>query len=93
MMHRYMSTIMKFFKDRDGRVVVWQTPNVPLVGWGLFIISTHILHTSSWQQFAGYMSFGFLFTWAWLEITDGANYFRRTLGLVILIVSIYSRVK
>lgn len=92
-MHTFIDTCKKFFKDTKGHVVVWQTPNVPLVGWGLFIISTHILHTASWQQLASYMSFGFIFTWAWLELTVGVNYFRRTLGLVILVFSILSRLR
>ena len=92
-MHHSTTTFIKFFKDRDGHIVLWQTPNVPLVGWVLFIVSTHILHTASWQQFASYMSFGFIFTWAWLEMTGGASYFRRALGLIVLVVSIYTRIK
>ena len=84
---------MKFIKDRKGRIAIVQTPNVPLIGWFLFVVSTHVLHTATWQEFAGFMSFGFIFTWSWLEITQGANYFRRALGLVVLFVSIYSRVR
>jgi len=32
-----------------------------------------------------------LFTWAWQELFEGVNYFRRALGLVVLIGCIASR--
>ncbi len=28
---------------------------------------------------------GSLFTWAWMELFQGVNYFRRSLGLIVLI--------
>ncbi|HSX15518.1 MAG TPA: hypothetical protein VLF40_01890 [Candidatus Saccharimonadales bacterium] len=81
----------RFFQDGTGKLVLWQTPNVPLLGWALFTLFTHLLPTGNWQAFAGYASFGFIFTWSWLEITSGASYFRRTLGVVVLVLSIHSR--
>jgi hypothetical protein len=38
------------------------------------------------------IAFGSLFTWAWLELFDGVNYFRRALGTTILIGAIVSRI-
>jgi hypothetical protein len=32
-----------------------------------------------------------LFTWAWQELFQGVNYFRRSLGLVVLLGAIASR--
>ncbi|OKH58381.1 hypothetical protein [Scytonema sp. HK-05] len=37
------------------------------------------------------LAFGSLFTWAWLELFQGVNYFRRALGLGVLIGVIASR--
>jgi len=31
------------------------------------------------------VAFGALFTWAWQEMFEGVNYFRRALGLVVLV--------
>jgi len=31
------------------------------------------------------IAFGSLFTWAWQELFEGVNYFRRALGLLVLI--------
>lgn len=80
--------MLNFFKDKHGQIVIFQRPNAPLIGWFIFAIlnllwgdsppkAHHVLHM---------ISFGFIFTWAWLEITDGVNYFRRALGLLILII-------
>ena len=39
------------------------------------------------------VAFGALFTWAWLELFDGVNYFRRALGLVVLTVAVLINVR
>jgi len=83
--------LTKFFKDGTGKIVIWQTPNAPLIGWAVSSALAHILPSDGWQLLAGYVSFGFIFTWAWLELTQGSSYFRRVLGAVVLAMSIYSR--
>lgn len=86
-----MYKFLDFFKDKKGRIVLFQAPNLPLIGWFLFTILN-----LSWsnnqpttQYLFGMLSFGFVFTWAWLEITSGVNYFRRALGLLVLIIAIW----
>jgi hypothetical protein len=85
-----MYKVLDFFKDKDGQVVIFQTPNLPLIFWFIFAILN--LLWSSRQPKVHYLfhmlSFGFIFTWAWLEITSGVNYFRRTLGLIVLIIAV-----
>ena len=90
-MKNFADFFTKLFKDDGGKIVIWQTPNIPLIGWAVFSVLTHILPTGRWQLFAGYVSFGFIFTWAWLELTQGISYFRRILGAAVLAVSIHSR--
>jgi hypothetical protein len=36
---------------------------------------------------------GSLFTWAWLELFQGVNYFRRAIGLGVFIAIIVSRIQ
>ena len=88
----YINSFTKLFKDRKGKIIVWQTPNIPLIGWALFSVLTHVLPVNKWQIAVGYISFGFIFTWAWLELTQGASYFRRILGIVVLTASIHARI-
>jgi hypothetical protein len=90
---RAKSLIKKGFTDDKGNVVIWQAPNIPLWGWFIFLVlsmifSKGILHTAS-----KYISLVFLVIWAILEIVKGASIFRRILGVVVLVLSIVSRLK
>lgn len=51
-----------------------------------------ILPSGHWSTLAQVLSYGALFTWAWLELFEGVNYFRRALGLTVLLVVILSAV-
>ncbi len=81
---------LRFFKDSEGRVVLWQWPNLPLYGLLLTSILSRVMSGS--QYVPGIRSLGdaFLFTWAFLELTQGVNYFRRSLGLIVLLLLIVS---
>ena len=92
-MQKKLLKLTELFKDKKGKVVLWQTPNIPLVGWALSSVLIHIVPAGRWQLAVGYVSFGFIFTWAWLELSQGASYFRRALGVVVLVASIYSRLR
>ncbi len=83
----------RFFKNKEGRVVLFQAPNVPIVIWVLSIVLNRIIKDQDISRYLGYIGFGALIFWAGLEIVYGASYFRRTLGLVILLVAIISRIK
>ena len=84
---------MKFFKDKEGHIVVVQRPNIPLIGWLIFTVISLFIKSSSWHTFFGYVSFGLIFTWAWLEITTGKSYFRRTIGVIALLLALYYHLK
>lgn len=88
-----MHTLLDFFKDKQGRFVIAQAPNMPLIGWFIFTMLDLLWRSSppKIHSLFDILSFGFIFTWAWLEITDGVNYFRRTLGLFVLVIVIYYR--
>jgi len=73
------------FRDSEGKIVIAQMPNLPILV-GLSATLLHVLLPVSQLQTAfGLIAFGALFTWAWLEIFEGVNYFRRGLGLVSLV--------
>lgn len=80
------------FKDPQGKTVITQPPNLPLVVWFVsFVVSNIHLHPSV-TLLADALSFGALFTWAWMEIFSGVNVFRRVLGSVVMVVLLWSRV-
>ena len=82
--------IDKCFKDTSGKVVLFQMPNFPIVAWFVAMVLDKCFD-GRFGHTMGLLSFGALFTWAWLELFEGVNYFRKTLGLVVLILIIWSR--
>jgi hypothetical protein len=81
------------FRDSEGNVVIAQLPNLPLIVWGVATL-LQLLPTSG-KVYTGLdlIAFGSLFTWAWQELFDGVNYFRRALGAVVLIGLVALRVQ
>jgi hypothetical protein len=73
------------FRDQEGKIVIAQMPNLPLlVGLAATLLQL-ILPSSVLKTGVDLVAFGALFTWAWQELFEGVNYFRRALGLVVLV--------
>ena len=70
-----------FFKDKHGRWGIAQWPNALLMLWVILLLINFVLHNRS----VGLVENAVLFTWAYLEMTEGVSRFRKTLGAVILI--------
>jgi hypothetical protein len=81
----------KIFRDSDGKIVVAQMPNLPLIVWIAASLLKLVFTTGVGNTVLDAVAFGSLFTWAWLELFQGVNYFRRALGLGVLIGVISSR--
>lgn len=86
------TTFDKFFRNSEGEIVIAQPPNLPLILWFSATLLQLILTTGKIHTALDAIAFGSLFTWAWLEIFEGVNYFRRTLGFCVLIAAIASRI-
>jgi hypothetical protein len=82
----------KFVRDKKGRVAIWQTPNVPLLGWvvcrlAAFWADGHLKDTFD------YVGTAFLLVWAYLEIIQGVSYFRRAIGLLVFVGTLLMHMK
>lgn len=86
-----MSSATRIFRDRDGRIVLMQVPNLPLIVWFVFLLVERFT-SGTIGAIASLVSFGALFTWAWMEIFDGVTPFRRLLGLGVLVFSLWNRI-
>ncbi|MBW4424909.1 MAG: hypothetical protein KME50_10760 [Nostoc desertorum CM1-VF14] len=75
----------KTFRDNDGNIVLAQMPNLPLIVWIVTSSLTLIFTSGKINTVLDVVATGSLFTWAWLELFQGVNYFRRALGLAVLI--------
>ncbi len=91
-MPKYMTYVEKIFKTKGGKIVIWQFPNIPIIVWGVSLVITKIFNEGTIHTLASTISFGAIFTWAYLEIFQGVNYFRRALGIVVLAVTLFGKI-
>ena len=82
----------KTWRDRRGRVIVWQTPNAPLMAWLVLTIFS-LLVNGRLANILYWVGSAALITWSLLEIFKGVNYVRRALGLLVLVLAVASLVK
>ncbi|MEO8893910.1 MAG: hypothetical protein ABI417_20685 [Coleofasciculaceae cyanobacterium] len=81
----------KTFRDSEGNIVIAQPPNPPLLVGITATLLNLIIKNGTIHTGIEAIGFGALFTWAWLELFEGVNYFRRALGLLVLIGLVGSR--
>ena len=74
----------KFFRDSNGNIVIVQPPNLPIIVWSIVSLLKLFFTGGSIHLGLDLIAFGSLFTWAWMELFQGVNYFRRMLGFVVL---------
>ncbi len=79
------------FRDSEGKIVLAQMPNLPILVWLATSLLNLIPSTGNIHIGLDALAFGSLFTWAWLELFQGVNYFRRTLGFIVLVGALVSR--
>jgi hypothetical protein len=72
------------FRDSSSDIVVIQPPNLPILTWIAASLLKLLFTSGNLHAGLDAIAFGALFTWAWLELFQGVNYFRRSLGLIVL---------
>ena len=75
----------RIFRDNEGNIVIAQPPNLPIIVGAAATLLQLVLPAGKIQTLLVLVAFGTLFTWAWQELFEGVNYFRRGLGLISLI--------
>ena len=75
----------RFFRDANGEIVIGQMPNLPIIVWLLASLAKVVYPTGKINLGLDIVATSSLFVWSIGEITQGVNYFRRSLGLVTLI--------
>ncbi len=82
----------KIWRDPQGNIVIFQMPNLWLIAWAVLTV-IYLFMTGKPANVIGYIAEAALAIWALLEIFRGVNYFRRGLGVVVLIFTIMSLLK
>jgi hypothetical protein len=78
--------------DKRGNLVVWQRPNVWLISWAALTVLS-LLFSGRVADIFTWVASGALIVWATLEISKGANYFRRILGVLVLVYAVLTLIK
>lgn len=79
------------FRDEAGNIVIAQPPNLPILVWFAATALSFWVTSGNLHRGLEAVAFGALFTWAWQELFQGVNYFRRSLGLLVLLGAIASQ--
>jgi hypothetical protein len=91
---RQQSLWDKFWKNRRGQIVIWQRPNIFLISWAaLTFISLFVVSRGQLSDIFARAGGAILIIWSLLEMFKGVNYFRRLLGLAVLLFAIATLVK
>ncbi len=80
----------RLFRDGAGQIVIWQPPNLPILIWASAMLLKLVFQTGQVKLVLDLLAFSSLLYWSFLEITQGVNYFRRDLGVFVLIALIIS---
>ena len=83
----------RFFRDKDGKVVLAQSPNLPKLVWLASLCLQLVIKTGTMATVLEYISITALAVWAGLELFKGDTYFRKTLGLIVLLGMAYTRLR
>lgn len=76
-------------KDKNNQVVLFQQPNLPIIVAAISFVVGHLLSGSLSNIFLA-LAFGAFFTWAWLEVFQGATPIRRIMGASVIILLLAS---
>ena len=88
MTNQAKTSIKKFCSDKNGKLVLGQSPNLPIIGWIAFKAASIPVSDQRLKTGLESVATSFLFVWAYLEITEGDSNFRKLLGAVIMSVII-----
>jgi hypothetical protein len=79
------------FRDDSGKFVLIQPPNLLIMVWLGSTLLKMVFTMGRINIGLDAVAFGALFAWAWEELFQGVNYFRKGLGLLLLVATIVSR--
>lgn len=81
----------RIFRDKDGKIVIGQPPNLPIIVWAIASVLKLIFTSGIIATGLEAIALIAIVFWSLAELFQGVNYFRRGLGLVVLIGTIVSK--
>jgi len=72
-----------FFKTKAGNHVYFQDPNWPVYVILAGVVFARLLDVSDFRSVVVALTSATALYWAWLEVSEGVNLFRKILGIVV----------
>lgn len=91
--HRNQDLWDKVWRDKHGNIVVYQRPNVLLIVWVVLTLASLFVPTGTPESVVWWASLAVLALWAVLEVWKGVNYFRKALGVIVLLLILLAAFK
>jgi uncharacterized membrane protein len=85
------TSLDRFFQDDKGNIVIAHPPNIPIIVWALSSVLKLVVNNGNLYSNLDAIAFGSIFVWSLMELFQGESAFRRTLGLVALIATIFTK--
>jgi hypothetical protein len=67
---------MGLLHDKNGRIVLWQKPNSPLIGWAIFFGVSFMTGDNYLASSLRNISIFLLLSWVFIEFIKGVGYMR-----------------
>ncbi|RTK94714.1 hypothetical protein EKI60_02295 [Candidatus Saccharibacteria bacterium] len=83
---------LTWFRNADGQLTLFQRPNILIFAWLACTVLSRLSSAGTFKTGMARLATTLLFTWAFLELTQGVNYFRRCLGagfMLIIIINFF----
>lgn len=78
----------KFWYDSHGRLSIFEAPNLPLIVWFTCLLLGLVVPAGSIADGVSLVGRIALISWALMELFWGHAYFRRLLGLAVLVLMV-----
>jgi hypothetical protein len=85
------TTLDRFFQADKGNIVITQLPNILITVWAISSVLKLVVNNGNLSSNLDAISFGSIAILSLMELFQGIDTFRRTLGLVTLIASIFTK--
>lgn len=80
-----------FWHDKEGNFVVFQRPNRLIIVWFVTFMLSELIHMQPVKFIFSWSAFAMLIIWSVREIREGANYFRKSLGVLVFLLALLTR--
>ena len=80
----------KFWRDEHGNDIIWQRPNKLLLLWAICAFITLLLRGGLLEDILSWIGTISIVLWAIFEVAWGVNYFRRSVGFMVLLITAFA---